>query len=64
MTELTISVSEMRKRFDEYMERIKLGEVIVITRYGKPIAQFTPAQKLQKEQKPSREKAKKMECES
>jgi prevent-host-death family protein len=51
MTELTISISELRNRFDEYMRRLKLGEVIVVTKYGKPIAQFTPAKMRQEKQK-------------
>jgi prevent-host-death family protein len=51
MTELTISISELRNRFDEYMQRLKSGEVIVVTKYGKPIAQFTPAKLIQEKQK-------------
>ncbi len=48
---VTISITEMRNHFDEYMQRIKSGEVIVITKYGKPIAQFTPAKLMQENQK-------------
>jgi len=59
MNELTIGISELRRQFDEYMNRIKLGEVIIITKYGKPIAQFTPAQKVQKKRKLDAHKAKK-----
>jgi len=59
MAELTISVSEMKNHFDEYMQRIKSGEVIVITKYVKPIAQFMPAQKIQKEHKSPHPRAKK-----
>ena len=58
MNELMISISELRSSFDKYMNRIKSGEVIVITKYGKPIAQFTPAQVIEKEQKSYRLKAK------
>jgi prevent-host-death family protein len=46
-----ISATEMRRHFDEYMQRIKLGDVVVITKYGKPVAEFIPSQEIQKEQK-------------
>ena len=51
MAQLTISITEMRNHFDEYLERIKSGEIVVITKYGKPIAQFTPAKRLKEKQK-------------
>ncbi len=47
MADLTISVSELRHRFDEYIHRVKMGEAIVITRYGKPVAELIPAQMIQ-----------------
>ena len=52
MTELTISITELRNRFDKYMRRLKSGEVIVVTKYGKPIAQFTPTKLLYKGRRP------------
>ncbi len=64
MNQLTISISELRSHFDAYMHRIKSGEVIVFTKYGKPVAQFTPAQMIQKEQKSYRPKQKKAVQES
>lgn len=60
---VTISITEMRNHFDEYMQRIKSGEVIVITKYGKPIAQFMPAQEIEEEQKTYRFEAKKKQRE-
>jgi prevent-host-death family protein len=54
-----ISATEMRRHFDEYMQRIKSGDVVVITKYGKPVAQFVPAQEIQKEQKLPRLQARK-----
>lgn len=53
MNTLRVSVSELRRHFDAYMNRIKSGEVIVVTKYGKPVAEFTPAQIKQKKQKSS-----------
>ena len=64
MNQLTISISELRSQFDAYLNRIKSGETIVITKYGKPVAWFTPAQIIQKEQKLSRPKQKKAVQES
>ena len=48
MTGLTISISELRNRFDKYMRRVKSGETIIVTKRGKPIAQFTPAKMMQR----------------
>ena len=64
MNELTISIRELRHRFDEYMNRIKSGESIIITKYGKPVAQFMPARIVKKEQKQIASKAKKRRRES
>ena len=44
---VTISISELRSRVDEYIRRIKLGEAIIITKYGKPVAEFIPAKMIQ-----------------
>ena len=51
MAELMISVGELRNRFDEYIHRIKLGEAIIITKYGKPVAEFIPAKRIQTKRK-------------
>ncbi len=54
MSKLTINISELRNHFDGYIDRVKLGEVIVVTKYGKPVAEFAPATAIQKEQKLSK----------
>ncbi len=51
MSESTITITELRKRFDEYLQRVKAGEVFIITKYGKPFAQFVPAQEVLEEEK-------------
>jgi len=50
MTELTISISDLRKHFDEYLQLVKLGKPITITMYGKPVAEFLPAGTIQDRQ--------------
>ena len=62
MHELTISITEMRSHFDEYLQRIKSGETI-ITKYGKPIAQFTPTQEVSDEKRLPCPKARKTQNE-
>ena len=57
MNTLTVSVSELRRHFDAYMNRIKSGEVVVVTKYGKPVAEFVPAQIKQKSYRPKQKKA-------
>jgi antitoxin (DNA-binding transcriptional repressor) of toxin-antitoxin stability system len=37
-----ISITELKTRFDFYLEQVKAGRTFVITRYGKPVAHFTP----------------------
>ena len=59
MAELTISIRDLRNHFDEYLSHVKSGQTFLITKYGKQIAEFTPAVLVQKEPKPSRVKAKK-----
>jgi prevent-host-death family protein len=51
MAELTISVTELRNHFDQYLQRVKSGEVFIITKYGKPLAHFAPAQDVSEEEK-------------
>lgn len=40
---ITFSTMELRDRFDKYIRRIKLGDCVLITRYGKPIAEYVHA---------------------
>jgi len=51
MADITISISELRNCFDEYIRRVKLGKTIIITKYGKPVAEFIPATKIQEKRK-------------
>jgi antitoxin (DNA-binding transcriptional repressor) of toxin-antitoxin stability system len=51
MAGLTISMSELRRNFDEYLRRVKLGETFLITKYGKPVGEFKPAGPIQERQK-------------
>ncbi len=38
----TAAVSELRARLSKYLERVKAGEEIVITRRGTPVARLAP----------------------
>ena len=51
MAESTITITELRNRFDEYLQRVKSGEIFIITKYGKPFAQFVPAKDVSEEEK-------------
>jgi prevent-host-death family protein len=51
MSESTITITELRNRFHEYLQRVKSGEVFIITKDGKPFAQFAPAQEVSEEEK-------------
>jgi antitoxin (DNA-binding transcriptional repressor) of toxin-antitoxin stability system len=51
MSESVITITELRNRFDEYFQRVKSGEVFIITKYGKLFAQFAPAQGMSEEEK-------------
>jgi antitoxin (DNA-binding transcriptional repressor) of toxin-antitoxin stability system len=51
MTALKISMSELRKHFDEYLLHVKLGETFLITKYGKPVGKFKPSGPIQEWQK-------------
>jgi prevent-host-death family protein len=51
MSVSTITITELRNHFDEYLQRVKAGEVFIITKYGKPFAQFAPAQEVLKQEK-------------
>lgn len=51
MNELTISISELRNHYDEYIRQVKSGNVILITKYGKPVAQLGPPKLIEEKQK-------------
>lgn len=38
-----VALYDAKNRLSELIERVQRGEVIVITRRGKPVAQLTPA---------------------
>jgi len=38
----TATVSELRARLSKYLDRVKAGEQVVITRRGDPVAQVAP----------------------
>jgi prevent-host-death family protein len=40
---LKVSVSELTSRLSEYLRRVKTGQTIVITKYGKPVGRIVPA---------------------
>jgi antitoxin (DNA-binding transcriptional repressor) of toxin-antitoxin stability system len=44
---LIASITEVRKRFEEFAKLVESGETIVLTRWGKPIADMRPHQKPQ-----------------
>ena len=48
---LQISVEEMQKELPFYLRRVEAGETVVIIREGKPIAELTPMQSTQPQQK-------------
>lgn len=50
MSESTITITELRTHFSEYLRRVKSGEVFIITKHGKPFGQFAPAQEMSQEQ--------------
>lgn len=39
---MIVTVAEARKRFKELLVQAALGQVIVVTRYGKPVAVIAP----------------------
>ena len=54
MAGVTITISELRNHFDEYIRRVKSGEAIMITKYGRPVAEFIPAKMIQDKRRRSR----------
>lgn len=45
---MEISVAEAKSRFSELLKRAEVGETIVITRHGKPVARIEAAQRASK----------------
>ena len=39
----TVSVADAKSRFAEYVRRAETGEVVVLSRHGKPVAALIPA---------------------
>lgn len=51
MNESTITITELRIRFDKYLQRVRSGEIFIVTKYGKPFAYFVPAREASEEEK-------------
>jgi antitoxin (DNA-binding transcriptional repressor) of toxin-antitoxin stability system len=45
---IVASITEVRKRFEEFAQLVENGETVVLTRWGKPFADMRPHQKPQK----------------
>jgi prevent-host-death family protein len=39
---ITVSITEMRRRWDELTRRVENGETVVVTRYGRPVVNLIP----------------------
>jgi prevent-host-death family protein len=44
MPETTAGIRELKNRLSEYLRRVKAGETIIITEWGKPVGQIMPIQ--------------------
>ena len=44
-----VSIAEAKNRLPELIRAVENGEVVVITRHGKPVAQITPASATRRE---------------
>ncbi len=44
MSTVTVGIRDFRAHFDEYIQQAKEGNVVVITRYGKPAWRILPNQ--------------------
>jgi len=42
MSEIQVSVTELRKRFDYYLQQVKQGHTLNITVRGKSVGRFIP----------------------
>jgi prevent-host-death family protein len=42
MSEMTVSIRELRARMSAYMRQVKAGATLMITERGKPIARIVP----------------------
>jgi prevent-host-death family protein len=42
---LHIAVTELRRGYNTYIDMVRNGRTIVITRYGRPIARFEPVER-------------------
>ncbi len=39
---LLVSMTEARKNFERLIERVESGELVVLTRWGRPVADLVP----------------------
>jgi len=42
MTEMTVSIRELKARLSNYMQQVKAGATLVITERGKPVGRIVP----------------------
>ena len=42
---ITVSITDLKKRKNHYFRLAEYGEAILVTRYGKPIAEIAPKRK-------------------
>ena len=42
MVEMRVGIGELKSKWSEYMQRVKSGQTIVVTKRGKPIGQIVP----------------------
>ena len=42
MNETRVGIGELKSKWSEYMQRVKSGQTIVVTKRGKPIGQIVP----------------------
>jgi prevent-host-death family protein len=44
MGEFSVGVRELKTRLSEYLQRVKAGQVLVITERGRPVGRIVPVQ--------------------
>jgi len=44
--ELTVSASEAKSRLAEWLQHVMRGDLVLITRHGKPVAALVPAEEI------------------